>query len=368
MKLGMFMMPLHHPDRDYATVLQEDREAIILADQLGYDEVWVGEHCTSKAEQITSPLVFLASLIDRTKNIRLGTGVLNLPQAHPARMAGEVAMLDQLSGGRVLLGIGPGGLPSDFELFGRTDAEARPRMMLESIDMMLKIWTTDPPYALDGEFWDVRVTEASWPELGVGHMAQPFQKPHPPVAMSVMSPFSGSAKTAGERGWIPISANFVPANNVASHWQAYAKGATAAGQPTDGSIWRVARSIVVTETDAEAEDYVQKANGVFQFYFHYLLTLLKSAGAVVLFKPDFDMPDDAVTVESAIETMVIAGSADTVLDKLVAFRDTVGPFGTLLMAGHDWDDKALWRGSMERLARDVMPRLSQHSASREAAE
>ena len=81
-----------------------------------------------------------------------------------------------------------------------------------------------------------------------------------------------------------------------------------------------------------------------------------------------ELPDEAVTVAGAIASMVVAGSADTVLDKLVAFRDEVGPFGTLLMAGHDWDDKALWRGSMERLARDVMPRLSQHAASSQAAE
>ena len=362
------MMPLHHPDRDYATVLQEDREAIILADQLGFDEAWVGEHYTSKAEQITSPLIFLASLIDRTRNIRLGTGVLNLPQANPARVAGDVAMLDQLSGGRFLLGIGPGGLPSDFELFDRMDAEARPRMMIEAIDMMLQIWQRDPPYALDGEFWDVRVTDATWPELGVGHMAQPHQRPHPPIAMSVMSPYSGSARTAGARGWIPISANFVPANNVATHWQAYEQGAAAVGRPLDPWVWRVARSILVTETDGEAEAYIADPDGVFHFYFHYLLTLLKSAGAVVLFKTDFEMPDDAVSVEGAVSAMVIGGSAETVLDKLVAFRDEVGPFGTLLMTGHDWDDKALWQASMRRLARDVMPRFGQHAGSDAVAE
>jgi len=367
MELGLFMMPLHHPQRDYLTVLEEDREAVILADQLGFGEVWIGEHYSSKPEQITSPLIFLATLIGATKSIRLGTGVLNLPQAHPARVAGDAAMFDQLSGGRFMLGIGPGGLPSDFELFDKTDPALRPAMMTESIDMILKIWQQDPPYDLQGDHWSVSIKDAIWPELAVGSMAKPLQQPHPPVAMSIMSPHSSSAKMAGARGWIPVSANFIPAWNVKTHWQGYQEAAEAAGQRADPSNWRVARSILVTESDAEAADYVQNPDGMFRFYFHYLLTLLKSAGAEVLFKADPDQSDASVTAQSAVETMVIAGSPNSVLDQLVAFRDEVGPFGHLAMTGHDWDDKALWRRSMTLLADDVLPKLDQHAKASTAA-
>ncbi|MBI3629287.1 MAG: LLM class flavin-dependent oxidoreductase [Candidatus Rokubacteria bacterium] len=102
-KLGMFTMPFHHPDRDYATILQEDQEAIVPADRLGFSEAYVGEHFTSWSERITSPLIFLASVISRTRRIRFGTGVINLAQLHPATVAAHAAMFDQLCRGRFII-------------------------------------------------------------------------------------------------------------------------------------------------------------------------------------------------------------------------------------------------------------------------
>jgi alkanesulfonate monooxygenase SsuD/methylene tetrahydromethanopterin reductase-like flavin-dependent oxidoreductase (luciferase family) len=88
-------------------------------------------------------------------------------------MAGFAAMFDHLSNGRFVMGIGPGGLPSDFELFGLEDAMARGRMTLESIETILKIWSSEPPYQIDGEFWKIQQNEWHWPELGLGHMPKP---------------------------------------------------------------------------------------------------------------------------------------------------------------------------------------------------
>src|SRR5437660_10136136 len=102
----MFTMPFHHPARDYADLLEEDQEAIVLADRLGFTEAFVGEHFSSGSERITSPLIFLATLIQRTSQIRLASGVLNLPQAHPAAVAANVAMFDHLCRGRFILRIG----------------------------------------------------------------------------------------------------------------------------------------------------------------------------------------------------------------------------------------------------------------------
>src|SRR6266540_340203 len=139
-KLGMFTMPFHHPARDYATLLEEDQEAVILADRLGFTEAFVGEHFSSWSERITSPLNFLASVIDRTRHIRFGTGVINLPQLHPATVAAHCAMFDHLVQGRFIMGIGPGGLASDLEMFDLGQAaDARPHMVLESIDAILKL-------------------------------------------------------------------------------------------------------------------------------------------------------------------------------------------------------------------------------------
>ena len=106
MRLGMFMQPVHDPKRDQTQVIDEDREAIILADELGFEEVWVGEHAAATVEPITAPLVFLATLLGETKNIKLGTGVFCLPNHHPAQVAGQSALFDHLSRGRFQMGIG----------------------------------------------------------------------------------------------------------------------------------------------------------------------------------------------------------------------------------------------------------------------
>ena len=144
MKLGYFMMPLHDPKKDYHQALAEDTDAIILADQLGFEEAWVGEHFTSAAEPITSPLLFMATLIARTQQIKFGTGVLCLPQYHPAVVAGYAAMFDHLSEGRFIMGIGPGGLPSDFELFGVMDLD-RNAMMVDLILLSLYLHSAPIP-------------------------------------------------------------------------------------------------------------------------------------------------------------------------------------------------------------------------------
>src|SRR3990167_6231367 len=160
-------MPMHHPDRDYATILEEDQEAIVLADRLGFTEAFVGEHVSSGSERITSPLIFLATLIHRTRQIRLGTGVINLPQLHPATVAAHAAMFDHLSRGRFIMGIGPGGLVSDLEVFDVGQAELRPLMMQESIDIILRLWSEDPPYEIDGRFWKISLKNGIWPEFKV---------------------------------------------------------------------------------------------------------------------------------------------------------------------------------------------------------
>jgi alkanesulfonate monooxygenase SsuD/methylene tetrahydromethanopterin reductase-like flavin-dependent oxidoreductase (luciferase family) len=93
MKYSTFMMPLHPPGRNVTESLQEDREAVILADRLGFSEAYVGEHVTDAAETVTSCMMFLASLATETKNIKLGTGTINLPNAHPAAVASTMTTI-----------------------------------------------------------------------------------------------------------------------------------------------------------------------------------------------------------------------------------------------------------------------------------
>ena len=140
MELGLFLQPVHRSEKLWRIALQEDRETVLLAEQLGFSEVWIGEHFSTKAEQIPAPLMFLATLIHETSSIRFGTGVINLPYHDPVIVAAEVAQFDQLSGGRMMFGIGPGGLMSDVELFGDQEMPERYRIALESLDVILKLW------------------------------------------------------------------------------------------------------------------------------------------------------------------------------------------------------------------------------------
>src|SRR5947199_8412221 len=154
MKLGMFMMPLHPPQRKPAETYADDREAILLADRLGYCEALVGEHVTDLAENVTSRMMFLASVANETKQIKLGTGTINMPNSHPAAIAAQAAMLDHMLRGRFIMGISPGGLMSDAEVFGNYKKD-RNAIFLESINMVLDIWKGEPPYNLKGEYFHV---------------------------------------------------------------------------------------------------------------------------------------------------------------------------------------------------------------------
>src|SRR5215207_8635819 len=154
MKLGFFTMPIHALDKDWRLSLREDREAFVLADELGFTEAYVGEHQTDQAENITSCTMFIASLIGATKNIRLGTGTVNMPNSHPARIAAEIAMLDHMLDGRFLFGISPGGLLSDAEVFGNLRAN-RSEAFQEAISQFLEICAGEPAYKLKGKYWTI---------------------------------------------------------------------------------------------------------------------------------------------------------------------------------------------------------------------
>ena len=179
MRLGIFMMPVHPPARSFTDTLAEDEEKALYADALGFDEMWLGEHFSATTEPIPSPLMFMASLVPRTKNLKFGTGVICLPNHDPAIVAAEVAQFDHMSRGRFMFGIGPGGLLSDFELFGNADRSVRGRKAMEAIATIERIWAQDPPYDLPGEFRAVQIKDAIIPHLGIGTMPKPFQKGGP---------------------------------------------------------------------------------------------------------------------------------------------------------------------------------------------
>lgn len=359
MNLGMFMMPLHPPGRIPHETLREDQEAIILADQLGFSEAYVGEHVTDLAENVTSCLMFLASVARLTTNIKLGTGTINVPNSHPAAIAAQVAMLDHMLEGRFIMGISPGGLMSDAEVFGNFERD-RLEIFVEGINMVLDIWKGEPPYDLKGKYFNISTARSMIPEIGQGAILKPFQRPRPPIVVTAVAPFSKGVTAAAERGWDPISANFLLPKWVKTHWDSYAQGCETAGRPALPANWRVAKSIFVTDNDdALAKRYAHTAEGPYHFYFKQLIRkLVGYGGRSNLFKADQNEPDDSINADTVAPKLVIAGSVDSVVDQILALRDEVGDFGTLLYACHDWMDPAMGKRSMTLMAEQVMPRVN----------
>jgi alkanesulfonate monooxygenase SsuD/methylene tetrahydromethanopterin reductase-like flavin-dependent oxidoreductase (luciferase family) len=367
MKLGFFTMPIHPLGKDWRQSLREDREAFILADELGFTEGYVGEHTTDAAENITSCAMFIATLVDATKRIRLGTGTINMPNTHPAAVAANIAMLDHLLDGRFNFGISPGGLLSDAEVFGNLNAN-RNEMFVEAINQVLAIWAGEAPYNIEGKYWKISTQRTLMADIGQGIVGKPLQKPHPPIVVTVVAPFSKGVTEAASRGWDPISANFLVPVWVKSHWPKYVEGCERAGRPADPANWRVARSIFVADDDAKARAYVTAPNSPYRLYYNNLLAKLKMAGRAEAFKESRETPDDAVTLEGVMDKLVIWGSPKKVADELLAFRDQVGDFGTLLYAGKDWLDRDLGRRSMVLLAEKVLPTLNAAIGAKTAAE
>lgn len=357
MELSFFTMPIHPMEKDWRQSLREDREAFLLADELGFVEAYSGEHVTDKAENITSCMMFLASLAYETKNIRLGTGTVNMPNAHPAAVAAQAAMLDHMLDGRFNLGISPGGLASDAEVFGNLDAD-RNAMFLECINQVLKIWESEVPYNIKGQFWNISTERTQMSDIGQGIMPKPLQRPHPPIVVTAVAPFSKGVTEAAARGWDPISANFLMPQWVASHWPKYKEGCERAGRPADPANWRVAKSVFVAGDLDTAREYATGPQSPYVYYYKQLFTKLKKHGRINLFKEHKDQPDDEVTLEHICDRLIIWGTPDKVTDDLLKFREETGDFGTLLYAGKDWADYDLGRRSMILLAEKVKPAVN----------
>jgi alkanesulfonate monooxygenase SsuD/methylene tetrahydromethanopterin reductase-like flavin-dependent oxidoreductase (luciferase family) len=355
-KLGYFTMPLHPVGRDWRETLEEDREAVLLAERLGFEEAFIGEHITDLAETITSCLIFIAALARDTRRIKLGSGTVNLANRHPALTAAEIAMVDTLLEGRFILGIGPGGLRSDAEITETLDAD-RNALLVESIEQMIGLWTGEAPYRLAGARWRLTTERTLIADLGQGAMLKPFQRPHPPIVVTAIMPDSNGIAAAAARGWTPISANFVHPWVVKTHWPKYVEGCARAGREAKGDDWRVAKSIFVAEDDATVRRMTRDPGNPFAYYFRNLLRKGQALRGTTLFKHEPSVPDAAVTDEYLTSQLLISGTANEVADRLHAFREFVGPFGRLLYVGHDWADARAMRRSMELMAEKVLPQL-----------
>lgn len=360
MRLGYFAMPMHPQGRSWGETLQEDREAVVLADRLGFHDAFIGEHLTDRHENITNSMLFLATLIPETTQIRLGTGTTNLSHMHPVLVAVHGAMFDHLSGGRFILGVSPGALPSDAEVLGIL-GEDRNQMFAESIDIITRMWELDPPYDIDlpGNRFKVSTATTFDDEVGVGAIGRPLQTPRPEIVGTVVAPFSKGVIAMGARDFHPLSANFLLPQWVATHWPNYVEGKESAGAQVSTDDWRIARTVFVADDAAVAERYAKSdTNSPYRYYYGSMVRKMRALGRLGLFKTSREQPDEEVTLDGVLDDLVITGTPDSVAEQILAFREQTGDFGELVYAGLDWVDPELARRSMELMATKVMPQVN----------
>jgi alkanesulfonate monooxygenase SsuD/methylene tetrahydromethanopterin reductase-like flavin-dependent oxidoreductase (luciferase family) len=353
MKLGLFLMPSHPPERDLIAGQQWDLSVLREADRLGYSEAWIGEHFTSPWEPNPAPDLLIAQALQQTRQIKLAPGAHLLPYHHPAELACRVAYMDHLAQGRYMLGIGASGLPSDWQMFSVDGFGMQTREMTrESLDIMLKVWASDGGLEYKGKYWNVNVPGPMLRTLR--HHLKPYQKPHPPIGIAGLSPGSETLKLAGEHGFLPLSLNMSPAY-VATHWDAVLEGAKRTGRHPSRHDWRIVREIFVGETDAEAHRHCVKSM-MGRMMREYLLPLMADFQFTKYLKDDPSVADEAVTPEYLVDHGWLVGSPRTVRDKLARMYDEVGGFGTLLLFTFDYaDNPEPWFNSMRLLAEEVMP-------------
>ena len=356
MKLGLFTMPFHPAVKKTSLLLRENFETIQYAESLGFSEAYIGEHATDEYEKITSSLCFVSSLIYGTSKIKLATGTVNLPNHHPAYVAAAASMIDHMSEGRLILGVSLGALATDWELYGSLNKD-RAAMFEEAINHILKIWKSPDKIDLKGDYWNISTSHTSSLELGTGKIYAPFQKPYPEIVCSALVPNSPGLKKAGQKGFAPLSSNFLDVNGLTSHWKMYEEGAKLSKKP-DENRWRVARLIFVCPDKQKTIDYVNGPHSPYRECAKHIIKKLASANKI----EELGLGDKSACVDTITEkylnSLVISGDPSEVTEKLIELREKVGNFGTLLYVKVDNKDEFLANQSLRLLSEKVFPNVN----------
>lgn len=246
-------------------------------------------------------------------------------------------------------------MPADWKLLGINGADTRD-MTRESLEIIQKIWSAPRPFVHEGKYWRIEVAEPV-PGLFDAHI-KPFQAPRPPIGVSGLSPNSPTLKIAGRMGFIPMSlASSTEA--LKTHWTAYESGAEAAGRVPRREDWRVCKEIVVAETDAEAEK-IAVEGGLGEYLRGYLSRTSRYSAEA----QGAAYNADEYTAEYMLKHTWIVGSPSTVREKLEKLQEDTGGFGVLLVFACDYGaNPEAWRDSLQRLAEEVAPKISQRAGT-----
>jgi len=251
MTFGIFLAPFHRVGENPTLALTRDMELIEWLDYLGYDEVWIGEHHSAGWELIASPEVFIAAAAERTRQIKLGSGVTSLPYHHPLMVAERFVQLDHMTRGRAMLGCGPGALVSDAYMMGIEPVMQRPRMD-EALDAIMLLLKCEEPVTLKTDWFELREARL--------HLA-PYTEPHLEIAVaSVMTPAGVIAAGRHGLGVLSIGAGLPGGPDaLAGQWKIAEETAAKHGKKMDRKKWRLVVNVHVADDDDEALRHVNKA-------------------------------------------------------------------------------------------------------------
>jgi limonene 1,2-monooxygenase len=344
LRFGAFYAPFHPVGQSPTMALEYDLERVEALDRLGYDEAWFGEHHSGGYELIGCPEIFIAAAAQRTKHIKLGTGVVSLPYHHPWLLADRIVLLDHLTRGRLIMGCGPGALPTDAHVMGIDPVEQR-RMMEESLEAILALFTSEEPIDRETDWFTIRDGRLQM---------RPYTYPHPEVAVAAMVTPSGP-RLAGQHNVALLSLSMSLAEGFAAIGQAWGvvqEQAAKAGQPEpDRRTWRILGNMHVAETREQAVEDCTYGLRDFSNYFG------GGAGFVPLAN-QVDGADDSETafVEQYVKGGgVCIGTPDDAIEYIEGLIEQSGGFGTFLMLGHDWASPERTINSYRLIAEKVIP-------------
>jgi limonene 1,2-monooxygenase len=338
LRFGIFLAPFHPAGQNPTLAIERDLELVVRLDQLGYNEAWIGEHHSAGFEIIASPEVFIAAAAQRTTNIRLGTGVSSLPYHHPLILADRMVLLDHLTRGRIMFGVGPGALPSDAFMMGIDPARQR-EMMEESLEAIIALLTTDEPVNMVTDWFTLRDARLQ---------LRPYT--HPCFEIGVAAQISPAGpRAAGRFGVSLLSLGATSAGGfdvLGAHWATAEERAAQFGTTIDRRKWRLVGPMHIRETEEQALEDVSHGLAEWVQYFQEVAAL-----------PIAPATDDEHTLVEAMNASGIAviGTPEMAIAQIQRLIEQSGGFGTYLFMAHEWADRQATLASYELFAREVMP-------------
>ncbi len=345
---GIFLAPFHPVDEDPTLALRRDLELVEFLDKIGYDEAWIGEHHSAGYEIIASPELFIAAAAERTRRIRLGTGVISLPYHNPLMVADRMIQLDHMTQGRAMFGVGPGLLPSDAHMLGIPVAKQRDRM-IESLEVILRL--------LAGEI----VSEKNeWFELRDARcQLRPYTRPRPHIAVaSTVTPSGGRAAGRYGLGMLCVASTQPDGfDALGVNWKVACDFAAERGAEMKREELRLVAPIHVAATRDEARKNVKFGIEKWAAYFNRI-----SPAGFGNPAPSGDLVDGMIESGRAV-----IGTPDDAVEMIERLDKKTGGFGAFLQLAHNWADFEATKKSYELVARHVTPRFTGANRGREAS-